>query len=33
VAIGMAGVSFLLSAVVPWKRLHSKPEGEAMVMA
>ncbi|KAK0643173.1 putative efflux pump antibiotic resistance protein [Cercophora newfieldiana] len=33
VAIGFAGVSFLFVSVVPWKRLHSKPEGDAMVMA
>jgi EmrB/QacA subfamily drug resistance transporter len=33
VAIGMAGASFLLVGVVPWKRLHSKPETEGVVMA
>ena len=33
VAIGMVGLSFVLSAVVPWKRLHEKPEGEAMMVA
>ena len=33
VALGMAGVAFLLSLVCPWKRILGGPPGEVMAFA
>ncbi|OCK73020.1 MFS general substrate transporter [Lepidopterella palustris CBS 459.81] len=32
VGVGMAGVAFVISFIVPWKRLHGDPQGDALLV-